>query len=56
MKYFLDTSALVKIYYEEEGSRQVECIVEKADNEIYVSSLSRVEFVSVLNRKFRKKE
>ena len=55
MRYFFDTSGLVKIYHKEPGSDIVLSIYD-CDNIIFISELSRLEFVSTINRKFRNKE
>ena len=55
MRYFLDTSALVKIYHKESGSDIVLSIY-NSDNVIFISELSRLEFTSTIYRKFRNKE
>ena len=54
MTYFLDTSALVKIYHKEEGSENV-LDVYKREN-MNISELSIVEFLSTAYRKHREKE
>lgn len=43
MEYFFDTSAIVKIYHEEEGSKAVLPIYSGNDS-ILISELSKVEF------------
>jgi predicted nucleic acid-binding protein len=48
MRYFLDTSALVKIYHKEEGSENV-LDVYKREN-MNISELSIVEFLSTVYR------
>ena len=55
MKYFLDTSALVKIYHKEAGTEKVLNIYEDK-SDIVISELSRVEFISTIHRKFRNGE
>jgi len=55
VKYFLDTSALVKIYHKEAGTEKVLNIY-KSTNNITISELSKVEFTSPVHRKFREKE
>ncbi len=45
MKYFMDTSALVKIYHKEAGTEKVLNIY-KSTNNITISELSKVEFIS----------
>ncbi len=53
MNLFLDTSALVKLFYTEQGSQQVEQLVNDAGNTIWISELSSIEFFSALFRKYR---
>ena|GEM_PF-1523609 len=52
MSYFFDTSALVKIYHQEERSDEVVDIF-NSGTEIFVSELSVIEYHSVVYRKFR---
>lgn len=47
MEYFFDTSAIVKIYHEEEGSKAVLPIYSGNDS-ILISELSKVEFLSTV--------
>lgn len=54
MRYFLDTSALVKIYHKEEGSEKVLDFYKK--EKIIISELSIVEFLSAVYRKYREEE
>ncbi len=54
--YFLDTSALFKIYHKEVGTQVVEELYENPNNTLYISQLSKVEFVSTLFKKLRLKE
>lgn len=56
MNYFFDSSALVKLFSEEEGSEEVKAMVDKWDNKIWISDLLRVELHSALCRKFRNNE
>ncbi len=56
MKYFFDTSALVKLFHEETGSDVVEDLVNDQNNEIWVSELIRLEFLSSVYRRFRQEE
>ncbi len=53
MNYFFDTSALVKLFHEETGSDIVEDLVNDQNNEIWVSELIRLEFLSSVYRRFR---
>ncbi|MDP2212207.1 MAG: type II toxin-antitoxin system VapC family toxin [Candidatus Aquicultor sp.] len=55
MNLFVDTSALVKYYYPEADSLDVERLILAADR-IYLSELSLVEFASALMKKIRMKE
>ena len=52
--YFFDSSALVKCYVAEAGSEWARSIVDDDDNVIHVASLTRVEIVSALTRRFRR--
>jgi predicted nucleic acid-binding protein len=49
---YVDTSALVKFYYPEEGSDRVEELLLKADR-VYISDLTMVEMASALTQKVR---
>jgi uncharacterized protein with PIN domain len=53
LNYFFDTSALAKIYHQEDDSDIVISIFNSRDNEIFVSELSVIEYYSVVYRKFR---
>ena len=55
MNYFFDTSALAKIYHQEEESERVIAIFNSPANEIFVSELSVIEYYSIVYRKFREK-
>ena len=55
IQYFFDTSALVKLYHEESGDITVLPIY-YGENEIFISELSRIEFVSATHKKLRNKE
>jgi predicted nucleic acid-binding protein len=54
-QYFFDTSALVKLYHEEPGDIIVLPIY-YSKNEIFISEISRIEFISATHKKFRNKE
>ena len=54
--YFLDTSALVKLYHHELGSEIVEAWVANQAVQIWLSELARVELHSVFVRKVREGE
>ncbi|QTA80011.1 PIN-like domain-containing protein [Desulfonema limicola] len=47
MKYYFDTSSLVKIYHREEGTETVLNIYKKHD-EIIILELSKIEFISTI--------
>lgn len=49
---FVDTSALVKYYYPEEGSERVESILLKAEG-VYLCQVATTEFASALMKKIR---
>lgn len=55
MNYFLDTSALVKIYHIESGSGSV-LEIYNAENTIIISDLGKIEFLSTVYKKYREKE
>jgi len=52
VKYYFDTSSLVKIYHREKGTEPVLNIY-KSHDEIIISELSKIEFVSTICRKYR---
>ena len=56
MILFFDTSALVKFFHEEKGSEVVTRLILSEDNEIWISVLARIEFLSALYRRLRNKE
>ena len=56
MNHFFDTSALVKYFHHEAGTPRVTDLILDPENEIWVSDLARVEFLSALHRKLRAKE
>ncbi|MBI4746690.1 MAG: type II toxin-antitoxin system VapC family toxin [Deltaproteobacteria bacterium] len=56
MILFFDTSSLVKFFHNEEGTEAVTGLLNFQENEIWVSELARLEFVSALHRRFRNKE
>lgn len=55
MRFFLDTSALVKFFHVECGTELVTQIVENSASEIWISELARLEFTSALYRRYRNK-
>jgi len=54
--FFFDTSALFKIYHIELGTEIEEPIYENRNNTIFISNLSRIEFVSALCKRLRTEE
>ncbi len=56
MKLFIDSSALVKFFHKEEGSQRVTDLIVSEDNEIWISEIAGIEFISALARRFRNKE
>jgi predicted nucleic acid-binding protein len=56
MNLFFDTSALVKFFHEEEGTDIVTDLILEQNNEIWISELGRLEFISAVFRRFRNKE
>lgn len=55
MKYYFDTSSLVKIYHRENGTESVLNIY-KGNDTIIISELSKIEFISTIYRKYREHE
>lgn len=55
MNYFLDTSALVKIYHIETGSDSV-IKVYGSEDIIIISDLGKIEFLSAIFKKYREKD
>ena len=56
MKLFFDTSALVKFFHEEEGTPEVTSLIIAENNEIWISELARLEFISAIFRRARSGE
>jgi len=56
MILFFDTSALVKLFSNEEGSEKVKTLITDYSNDVYVSELALIELNSAVCRKFRNKE
>ena len=54
--YFLDTSAVVKLYHEEFGSEIIEALAASSTADLWIAELSRAEFHSVCLRKVREGE
>jgi predicted nucleic acid-binding protein len=56
MNFFFDTSALVKLYSDEEGSDKVREMIMLPSSENYILELAIVELLSAVYRKFRNHE
>ena len=56
MNYFLDSSALVKRFFIESGSRQVSELLDGRSNAIWLSELSLLEIPSAFYRRYRNRE
>ncbi|OEU80719.1 MAG: hypothetical protein BA872_01190 [Desulfobacterales bacterium C00003060] len=48
MNLFFDTSALVKFFHEEEGTDIVTDLILEQNNEVWISELGRLEFISAV--------
>ncbi len=55
-RFFLDTSAFLKLYHEEVGTAQMDEIFRQPENVLLISELTVVELHSSLARKVRTKE
>lgn len=57
MKLFLDTSSLIKLYYKEEGTSELDRIFQsRSITEIFLSEISIAEFYSAIYKKVRTKD
>ncbi len=56
MNLFFDTSALVKFFHTEEGTDKVTDLINSEENEIWISEVAGLEFLSALLRRFRNNE
>jgi len=56
MNLFVDTSALVKFFHEEEGTEFVTELLSSQENEIWLLEIARLEFLSAVCRRFRNNE
>jgi uncharacterized protein with PIN domain len=56
MNLFFDTSALVKLFHEEEGTEFVTALLRDSTNEVWMLDLTRVEYASALYRRFRNRD
>jgi predicted nucleic acid-binding protein len=56
MNLFFDTSALVKFFHEETGTELVTQLINNPQNEVWISELTIVAFLSVMYRLYREGE
>ena len=56
MKYYFDTSSLVKLYHNESGTSVVMKLFESDDIEAMISEITILEFYSTIYKKIRTKE
>jgi uncharacterized protein len=57
MKIFLDTSSLFKLYHYEDGTDQLMDIFKnKSIEQVFLAEITKIEFDSVVWKKFRKRE
>ena len=56
MNLFFDTSALVKIFHDEEGSCEVRELVIQEENCLFLLDIAKIEFYSALYRRLRNGE
>ena len=56
MNLFFDTSALVKFFHEEAGTELATQLINNPQNEVWISELTIVEFLSVMYRLYREGE
>lgn len=54
MSSYFDTSAFVKIYHRETGTDEVLTIY-KGNEEIFISELCKIEFISTIEKKYRER-
>ena len=57
MKIFLDTSSLIKLYHDEQGTKNLDSILDNFEiSEIFLSELAKVEYNSAIWKIVRTKE
>lgn len=56
MTLFIDTSALVKLFYEEEESDIVTDLITQKENDVWVLETVKIEFYCAIFRRFRNNE
>ncbi|WP_256663968.1 type II toxin-antitoxin system VapC family toxin [Methanospirillum purgamenti] len=56
MNLFFDTSALVKIFHNEEGSESIQNLILNEQNNLYILDIAQIEYYSALYRRYRNHE
>ncbi len=57
MRIFLDTSALIKLYFREDGTEELDLLFSNGHIEaVFISELSKIEFASAIWKKVRLRE
>ena len=56
MNLFLDTSALVKRYSKEKGTKEIDIIFQDVSADIWISQIAALEIASALSKKVREGE
>jgi len=57
MNIFLDTSSLIKLYHTEQGTEELDKLLdENSVQEIYLSEIAKIEFNSAVWKKVRTKD
>ncbi len=56
LRFFFDTSALIKLYHQEEGTEAVDNLLSQGPSIIVISDLSLIEMVSAFAKKVRTQE
>lgn len=56
MNLYFDTSALAKLFHEEEGTNLVTELIYDESNSIWINEIARLELTSALNRRYRRNE
>lgn len=56
MNLFFDTSALVKVFSNERGSKEAKERINDSENQVWISELAKIEIISALYRKYRNNE
>lgn len=57
MKIFIDTSSLIKLYFQEEGTSVLDQLfIDNVITEIFISEITKIEFFSAIYKKVRTKD